>query len=87
MIDETLLKFPCEFPIKIVGKANVEFETFVLTVLHKHFPGLPEGAFKMRPSKDNNFLAISVLVQAENKQQLDAVYQELTASKLVLMAL
>ncbi len=87
MTKEALLKFPCEFPIKVVGKANAEFETFVLSVLRAHFPDLQETALQMRPSKDGNFLAITITVQAENKEQLDIVYRELTASKLVLMAL
>jgi len=87
MKEETLLTFPCDFPIKIVGKANAEFATFVLDVLYKHFPALAEKAVVQRPSKDGNFLAITAMIHVENKPQLDAVYQELTASKLVLMCL
>lgn len=87
MTEETLLKFPCDFPIKIVGKANAEFEEFVLGVLRKHFPVLADKAIVKRPSKDGNFLAITAMLHVENKPQLDAVYQELTASKLVLMTL
>ena len=84
---ETLLKFPCEYPIKIVGKANNEFETFVLSVLHQHFPDLTEGSLETRHSRDNTYLAITVTVNAISKAQLDAVYQELSTSKLVMMVL
>lgn len=87
MTEETLLTFPCDFPLKVVGKATPEFEALVLTALHQHFPGIPEKAIYKRPSKDGNFLAITALVYAESKPQLDAIYQELTASPLVLMML
>lgn len=84
---ETPWQFPCDFPIKIVGLANAEFEVFALGVIHKHFPQLTEGALQLRPSKDGKYLAITVTVLADSKEQLDAVYQELTANKLVIMAL
>lgn len=87
MRDDTLLKFPCDFPIKIVGKNNSEFELFVLSVLRKHFLDLREDALQQRPSKNNHYLSITVTVHVESKEQLDAVYRELTASELSLMVL
>lgn len=85
--EKKLWKFPCEFPIKIVGKSNPEFETFAYTTLHQHFPDLKEGTLQTRPSKDGNYLAITVIVNAKSKEQLDALYIDLSASKLVLFAL
>lgn len=82
-----LWKFPCEFPIKVVGLASEEFETFVLTTIRKHFPDIAEAALQMNPSKDGKYLAITVIVNAESKEQLDATYMDLTSNKLVLIAL
>lgn len=82
-----LWQFPCDFPIKVMGKATPEFETFVLSTIHKHVPDIKEGAIELRPSENKNYLSITVTIQAQSKAQLDAIYQELTASKLVLMAL
>lgn len=79
--------FPCEFPIKIVGLANEEFETSVLATIHKHFPNLAESAIAKNPSKDGKYLAITAVVNAESKVQLDEAYKELTGNKLVLFAL
>jgi putative lipoic acid-binding regulatory protein len=86
-IENDVWKFPCEFPIKIVGKANSEFEAFVFSTIHKHFPDLKESAIECRPSKDGTYLAITATVQATSKEQLDTVYRELSANKLVLAAL
>ncbi len=84
---EELWKFPCDFPIKIVGKANSEFESFAYATVHKHFPNLTEGTLQTRPSKDGTYLAITVIVPATSKEQLDAVYHELSANEHVIMAL
>lgn len=84
---EQLWQFPCDFPIKVVGKANPEFETFVYTTVHKHFPHLMEGSLQTRLSKDGSYLAITVVVPATSKEQLDALYSELTANEQVIIAL
>ena len=84
---KTIWEFPCDFPIKVMGKATPEFEVFVLTTIRRHIPGLRENAIELRPSKKGNYLAITVTVHAQSKEQLDAIYQELTANDLVLMAL
>ncbi len=84
---EQLWQFPCDFPIKIVGKANSEFETFVYATINKHFPGLAEGTLQTRLSKDGTYLSVTVIVTATSKEQLDTVYLELTANELVIMAL
>lgn len=85
--NESLLVFPCDFPIKIMGKANVEFETRILTIIRKHSPDLGEGAIRIRHSREGTYMSITVLVPAKSKQQLDNIYQELTADRLVLMVL
>jgi uncharacterized protein len=84
---ENLIKFPCDFPIKIFGKASFEFESAVVTIIHKHIPNLSEGAIKLKFSNNEKYLAITALVPVKNQEQLDALYQELVASKLVIMVL
>lgn len=80
-------QFPCDFPIKIVGKANSEFETFVYATIHKHFPNLAEGTLQTRLSKDGTYIAVTVVVPATSKEQIDNVYLELTANENVIIAL
>lgn len=84
---EQLWQFPCDFPIKVVGKANPDFESFVYTTIHKYFPDLKEGTIQTRLSKDGNYLAVTLIVPASSKEQLDAIYSELTANEHVIIAL
>lgn len=81
------LTFPCEFMIKVFGKASAEFAPSILTLLRKHQPHLPEDALQNRPSKDGKYLALSITVHVNSREQLDAIYRELTANPSVLMAL
>lgn len=87
MSDETLLKFPCQFPIKAMGKSNLEFDLLVIDIIRRHAPDLHQQAITTRPSKDGNYLAVTVIIQATSKQQLDAIYQDLSDHPQVLMTL
>ncbi len=85
--NETLLKFPCDFPIKIMGLATDEFEKTVQEICKNHYPELTENMTSFRKSADGKYLSITVIIHATSKAQLDALYTELTANKQVLMAL
>ena len=84
---ESLLVFPCEFPIKAMGKFSATFETQIIDIMRHHVPNLDEAAITRRPSQGGNYLALTVTIQATSRAQLDAIYQDLTTCKAVLMAL
>jgi putative lipoic acid-binding regulatory protein len=87
MTEETLLKFPCQFPIKAMGRTDLELDLLVVEIVRRHVDSLSEGAVSTRPSKDGKYISITVIVEATSKQQLDAIYQDLTGHPHVLMAL
>jgi len=84
--EETLFEFPCRFPIKVMGKADEAFEMEVVQIIRRHVPDLPEAAITRRDSKQNNYAALTIVIEATSRDQLDAIYQDLTSSDLVLMA-
>jgi putative lipoic acid-binding regulatory protein len=85
--DETLLRFPCTFPIKAMGAADSEIEAVVVGIVNRHVPDLREGAVRSRPSSGGKWLAVTVEIEATSKAQLDAIYRELTAHELIVYAL
>ncbi len=87
MSDETLLEFPCEFPIKMMGRDTPEFHVAVRELVQKHTGPLEDSAFQAAQSREGRFVSITVTVTAESKAQLDAIYEDLTAHDDVLMAL
>lgn len=84
---ETLLEFPCEFPVKAMGLACVELEAAVIEIINRHVDDLGEGAVTMKPSRNGKYTAITINVTAQSKQQLDSIYMELTACEYVSIAL
>jgi len=86
-MDTTNLEFPCDFPVKVIGLNNDNFERSVLGTISKYFANLKEGALEYRPSKDKKFLSITVTVLATDKATLDALYRELSVNPHVLMAM
>ncbi|MEJ2591019.1 MAG: DUF493 domain-containing protein [Candidatus Thiodiazotropha sp.] len=85
--EETLLEFPCDFPIKVMGRAEPGFDALVVELVRKHCPDLREGAVSIRPSKGGKWVSVTVTMRAQSKSQLDAIYLELTAHEKVVMAL
>lgn len=89
MTDESdgLFNFPCQFPIKIMGRCDCELETLVVEVVNRHVPDLSENAVKTRPSGKGNFMSVTITITATSREQIDNIYLELTAREEVLMAL
>ena len=85
--EETLLEFPCQFPIKAMGKNSPDFDSTVVAIVRKHVGDVYEGAVKTRLSKGDKYLSVTVTIEATSKRQLDAIYQGLTDCPEVLMAL
>lgn len=84
---DTLLEFPCEFPLKVMGKAAGDFDALVVEIVRKHVPKLTEGAVKNKQSKHGKYTSITVTFEAHSKAQLDALYEELCAHERILMVL
>jgi|GEM_PF-403759 len=84
----TVLEFPCDFVVKMMGKNNEEFINKSKEIINEQFPEQKDTVtFKAVPSKDNNYLAISAKVVANSQEALDSCYQALTDEPLVLIAL
>lgn len=85
--NDSLLKFPCDFTIKVFGLASDEFEAAVLSIIHKHAPNLSGRALQSRLSQNGKYLALSITIHVDSKEQLDTIYQALSSSPQVIMAL
>ena len=84
---ESLQEFPSDFPIKVMGRHDSDLRATTQAIVERHTGKLPESSIRTRTSGDGNFLALTYIVHATSREQLDDIYRELTACKLVLMAL
>jgi putative lipoic acid-binding regulatory protein len=87
MSDETLLEFPSDFPIKVMGRHDSNLRALTQAIVERHAGPLVEASVRTRTSGDGNFVALTYVVRASSREQLDDIYRELTACKSVLMAL
>jgi hypothetical protein len=86
-MSESPLQFPTEFPIKVMGRHDSDLRELTRGIVERHAGPLEESSVRSRTSTDGNFLALTYVVNATSREQLDAIYRELTACKSVLMAL
>jgi putative lipoic acid-binding regulatory protein len=84
---QSLLEFPCRFPIKAMGRQSDEFEALITRIVLKHAELWRDESIRSVPSKAGNFLSVTAVIEARSQQQLDAIYQDLTDCVQVLMAL
>ncbi len=84
---QSLLTFPCEFPIKVMGVNHKGFESAMVMIARQHVPNLGEGAVRSQPSKTGKYLAVTITIQAQSREQLDNLYRELSAHDDVKMVL
>ena len=84
---ESLLTFPCDFPIKILGRRDDGFAQVMLEVVLRHAPDFDAATMEMRPSKAGNYLSLTCTVRAVSQHQLDALYRDLTSHPMVKVVL
>jgi uncharacterized protein len=87
MNGDTLLEFPSDFPLKVMGRRDSDLRALTQAIVERHAGPLSEDSVKTRTSADGNFLALTYTIKAQSREQLDAIYRDLTACKSVLMAL
>jgi putative lipoic acid-binding regulatory protein len=85
--DGSTLAFPCDFPIKVMGRKEPGFAQMVTGIVEKHAPDFDPATVEMRPSRQATYLSITCTVRATSREQLDALYQELCDQPSVVMVL
>jgi hypothetical protein len=83
----SLISYPLDFPIKIMGRSEPGFVQTIIDIVRKHAPDFDESAIELRTSKKNSYLSVTCTIVATSREQLDALYQELGDHPAVAMIL
>ena len=70
---DTLFQFPCDFPLKVMGRRSDDFRSIVLGIVQKHAGPVEPAKIEERPSKDGNYLSLTCTFSAQSREQLDAL--------------
>jgi uncharacterized protein len=86
-MSDDVLQFPCEFPIKMMGRDHPEFREAALAAVERHVGPISEESIRVAASSNGNFLSITVTITATSREQLDNIYRDLTNDEQILVAL
>ncbi len=81
------LKYPIPFPLKVIGLDEPDFEEFCIEIVRRHVPELLEENITSKLSNGNKYRSVNFDFIAESREQVDALYAELSSHKRVLMIL
>jgi putative lipoic acid-binding regulatory protein len=84
---DTLFEFPCDFPLKVMGRHTDDFRSIVLGIVQKHAGPIEASNIEERPSSSGSYLSLTCTFTAQSKQQLDDLYRELTSHERVMVVL
>jgi putative lipoic acid-binding regulatory protein len=84
---ESLIQYPTDFPIKVMGRREPHFVQSIVGIVHRHAPDFDPASVEMRTSKKNSYLSVTCTVRATSREQLDALYRDLCDHPAVVMVL
>ncbi len=85
--EPSLLDFPCDFPLKIIGYQRAGYAQAILEVVKRHAPDYDGSEMEMRPSSKGKYLSLTCTIRATSRSQLDGLYQALCDHPLVVKVL
>ncbi len=85
--DGSLLRFPCDFPIKIMGAGAGDLRRLAVELVRRHAPDLDEARVRVRDSRAGRYQSVTVVVRARTRAQLDAIYRELSGHPQIALVL
>jgi putative lipoic acid-binding regulatory protein len=85
--EKSLIEYPCDFPIKVMGKAHADFAQTLTELVREYDPGFDPATVEMRPSKGGNYIGLTFTVRASSREQLDALYRALHSHDMVSIVL
>lgn len=81
------LDFPCRYPVKVMTESGADARRAVLAAVADHAEFSISEDVRYRPSRNGRFESITITVQAESREQLEALYAGLRRLDAVKMML
>ncbi len=85
--EQSLIEYPCDFPLKIFGEARPGFAQAIAAVVVVHAPDFDAATIEMRSSSHAKYISLTCTIRATSREQLDNLYRDLTSHPMVKMVL
>jgi hypothetical protein len=85
--DESLIQYPCAFPIKVMGAHVAGFEEAIVAVARRFDAAFDASSVERRPSREGRYMGLTLTVTATSRAQLDDLYRALSSHPMVKVVL
>ena len=85
--DDEMFNFPCDIPIKVMGRAVDDFKSLAVSLVRKHCEDPQESEVITRLSNRGKYMSVTIKIKVKNRQHLDNILLELTSNPRVLFVL
>tara|TARA_R110002073_G_scaffold23319_17_gene79862 strand:- start:3871 stop:4143 length:273 start_codon:yes stop_codon:yes gene_type:complete len=85
--DAPRIEFPCDYPIKVMGRSSEAFESVILDVFERHAPGFDQQTVVAKVSSKGTFTSLTITITATGPEQLETLHQDLLATGHVTMVI
>jgi len=86
-MSDSLLEFPCSFPIKMMGLDEPAFRDLAVSLVAQHVDDIADTDVRTSHSSNGRYIAVTVTIEAQSQHQLDSIYADLTANDKIKVAL
>lgn len=87
MSDKPVIEFPCDYPIKVIGRASDDFDARIIAIINKHQDKPFDGHLTHRASKESNYISYTLTIRATSPEQLQSLFEDLKKDEDVMMVL
>lgn len=86
-LSESLIEFPCHFPIKIIGEAHQDFIQIIAALISNHIHDFIEKKIESKMSSGGKFISLTCTIYVTSKHQLDSIYKDLSSHPMTKFVL
>ncbi|MDO8861706.1 DUF493 domain-containing protein [Haliea sp. E1-2-M8] len=81
------IEFPCDYPIKVLGRSCDGYESLIIEVFERHAPGFDQETIAIKGSSKGTFTSMTITITATGPEQLKALHEDLMATGVVNMVI
>jgi len=82
------IEFPCpNYPIKVLGEAAEDYESFVIEIVRAHAPDLDVERMTINHSRNGRFTSATFYITATSKEQLEKMHEDLIRHERIKMVM
>lgn len=85
MAEDPTLSFPCELPIKVLGRNDGVFREAAWRIIHSYYGDLNEDRYSEQQSRNYSYLSLTFIVRAQSRDEADALFRDLTSNDDIMM--